>query len=103
MKAISYRLFFKAIANDRRLAIVNLLKSKPRNVTEITKALRAKQPTISRSLKCLQDCGFITVRRKGKEKIYALEDKTVRECLNLIEKHLKRYKSHLVKCGILKG
>jgi len=102
MKNLTYRLFFKAFSNETRFEIVRLLKNgNPKNVTEICESLGFKQSRISRNLKCLIDCGFVDVERDGKQRIYSLNNDTIYPMLDLIDRHIKKYQRHLVKCGVL--
>jgi ArsR family transcriptional regulator, zinc-responsive transcriptional repressor len=98
---IPHKLLLRAIANETRFAIISLLKEKPFSVGAICEKLGFEQSRVSHNLKCLVDCGFVTSEQDGRNRIYALDDKTVRPMLQLMETHVKRYKSHLVACRIL--
>ncbi len=96
---VAYRKFFTALGNDTRFAIVNLLRSGPRTVREIGDALNMEQSHVSHNMRCLLDCGFVTVTLKGKNRVYQLEEETVVPLLNDIDGHLQRFYSHLKDCG----
>jgi len=98
---VSHKLLLRAIANETRFAIISLLKEKPFSVGEICEKLGFEQSRVSHNLKCLVDCGFVNAEQDGRNRIYALDDKTVRPMLQLMEKHVERYKHHLVTCRIL--
>jgi len=98
---ISHKLLLKAIANETRFAIVSLLKEKPHSVGEIGEKLGFEQSRVSHNLKCLVDCGFVNAEQDGRNRIYALDEETVRPMLQLMKKHVERYKQHLVACRIL--
>jgi ArsR family transcriptional regulator, zinc-responsive transcriptional repressor len=100
---VSHKLLLRALANETRFAIISLLKEKPFSVGEICERLGFEQSRVSHNLKCLVDCGFVNAEQDGKNRIYALDDKTVRPMLQLIEKHVERYKNHLIACRILGG
>jgi len=97
-----YKLFFKAMCNNTRLRIIRLLQKDPLNVTEICKKLGLEQSSCSHALRCLVDCGFVEVTRRGKNRIYSLNADTIAPMLRLIDRHSKRYYRHLVKCGVIK-
>jgi DNA-binding transcriptional ArsR family regulator len=97
----SHKLLLRAIANETRFAIISLLKQKPFSVGEICEKLGFEQSRVSHNLKCLVDCGFVNSEQDGRNKIYALDDKTIRPMLQLMERHVERYKNHLVACKIL--
>ncbi len=99
----SYKLFVKAFSNRTRFEIIELLKNgNPKNVTEICKELGFEQSRVSHNLKCLIDCGFVEVKQDGKNRVYSLNKDTVYPMLELIDRHIKKYHKHLVKCGVLK-
>ncbi len=100
---LPYKLLFRAIANETRFAIISLLREKPFSVGEICEKLGFEQSRVSHNLKCLADCGFANSVAEGRNRIYTLDDKTVRPMLELMEKHVERYKNHLVDCRILGG
>jgi DNA-binding transcriptional ArsR family regulator len=93
---ISHKLLLRAMANETRFAIISLLKEQPYSVGEIGEKLRFEQSRVSHNLKCLVDCGFVNSKQDGRNRIYALDDKTVRPMLRLMEKHVERYKHHLI-------
>ena len=98
---VSHKLLLKAIANETRFSIISLLKEKPFSVGEICEKLGFEQSHVSHSLKCLVDCGFVNAEQDGRNRIYALDDKTIRPMLQLMERHVERYKNHLIACRIL--
>jgi len=102
MKNLSYKIFFDAISNRTRLSIIEQLKKGPRNVSNISKALNFEQSRVSHNLKCLYDCGFVTISPNGKERIYSLNKDTVLPLLNLIDNHIEKYLDHLIKCRIIR-
>jgi ubiquinone/menaquinone biosynthesis C-methylase UbiE len=57
--------YFKALADETRLRLLNLLLRHELNVNEIVSAMGMGQPRISRHLKILTDCGLLKYRRDG--------------------------------------
>jgi DNA-binding transcriptional ArsR family regulator len=102
MKDLSYKLFFKAFSNKTRFEIINSLRKGPKSVSDIVKKTGLEQSRISHNLKCLIDCGFVENNRNGKKVIYSLNEETIKPLLELIDKHIRKYERHLVKCGIIK-
>ncbi len=64
---------FKALSDETRLRILNLLLERELCVCELMDALQMPQPRISHQLRILKDAGLITDRREGKWMIYALK------------------------------
>ncbi len=102
MKIISYHLFLRALANHSRLRIVELLRRRPHHVNEIAKDLGLEQSRVSHNLRCLLDCGFVKAEWNNGVKVYSLEE-DIREIIGLMDVHIRRYESHLRKCGVLES
>jgi DNA-binding transcriptional ArsR family regulator len=67
-----YKQFFGTLANQIRLDILNILIKSDSNVTKIVSQLDYDQTSVSHSLSRLTECGFVTVKKDGKERIYSL-------------------------------
>ena len=83
--------FLTTLSNKTRLEIIQALKDNPKNVSQLTEELGIHQTTVSHSLKRLLDCGFVFVEKNGKERIYAVNKKTIRPLITLMEDHIKNY------------
>jgi YHS domain-containing protein/DNA-binding transcriptional ArsR family regulator len=62
----------KALAQPRRLEIINLLQSQELSVTEIQKMLALPQANLSQHLQVLRKQGVVVDRRDGKQIFYRL-------------------------------
>ena len=91
MKCNAIEIFFNNFANKTKLEIVLALREKPLSVTEISKKINEEQSKISHNLKKLTICNILTVKQKGKKRIYSLNKETVLPLLQLVEKHVKGY------------
>jgi ArsR family transcriptional regulator len=60
----------KALAHPSRLMMLDLLGKAEMSVTEITKAVRADQSTVSKHLAILKDAGLIAARKEGTASFY---------------------------------
>ena len=85
----AYDRFLTTLSNKMRLAIIQSLIKKPKNVTQLTNEIGIHQTSISHSLKRLLDCGFVAVKRNGKERIYSVNNKTIKPLIKLMEKNKK--------------
>ena len=63
---------FRALSDETRLAIIDLLRGGERCVCELTDALDAGQSLLSFHLKTLKDAGLVTDRREGRWSYYML-------------------------------
>lgn len=62
------RLYFRALADVRRLRIVSILAATGEvGVKELCLHLRASQPLVSWHLRVLKRCGLVTTRRQGRQ------------------------------------
>ncbi len=95
-----YREFFRALSNQTRFAVVQLLRRKPHYVNEMAERLGVEQSRISHNLACLLNCGFVEWEWNGKNKVYRLNPDLL-PVLCGIEKHLKKYAPQLESCQML--
>ncbi len=102
MIKMSYTLFFKALSNDTRLRIIDLLRKGPKTATEIGKALDFEQSLVSHNLACLINCGFVIAKQYGKNKVCSLNEETVIPLLKIIDRHVEQYGKNLEGCKVLK-
>jgi DNA-binding transcriptional ArsR family regulator len=83
------------LANQYRLEIIEALRIKDMNVTDICRATGFKQPTVSQNLKRLQYCGFVFMKQNGKELVFSLNKKTIKPVLKLMHSHMNKYCSKI--------
>ncbi|MEM3704051.1 MAG: metalloregulator ArsR/SmtB family transcription factor [Candidatus Bathyarchaeia archaeon] len=84
-------MFFSTLANPTRLAILELLRDGPKNVTQIAEALKQEQSMISHNLKLLLRCSFVFSERRKKERIYYLNKETMEKLFKLFSQHAEKY------------
>ena len=94
----------KALADEKRIRILMLLREQELCVCQLMGVLRISQPLVSRHLSVLKGAGVVQSRREGKLMFYSISDQAmaggksgliqlVRESLNgdaAIEQDLKR-------------
>ncbi len=97
-----YREFFKALSNETRFGIVDLLRGGPRHVSDIVEKLGVEQSRVSHNLACLLNCGFVLWEWQGKNRVYRVNPELL-PILVGIERHLVRYAPALETCGVLKA
>ncbi|NVM19796.1 MAG: winged helix-turn-helix transcriptional regulator [Candidatus Lokiarchaeota archaeon] len=76
--------FFSALANKKRVMILNILKKKDRCVCEIEAVLDESQPAISHHLRILEKAGLIKGWKKGKFTHYDVVEEKLKLCVNLL-------------------
>ena len=74
----------KAIADAKRLLIINELRDGPRSVGELVTALDIPQANASQHLGVLRDRGIVTARRSGSNIYYSLTSPKIVEAIDLL-------------------
>ena len=64
----------KVLADETRLAVLELLMDGPRHVGELNESLDVEQSLLSHHLKVLRDAGLVAAQRDGKQVLYQLAD-----------------------------
>lgn len=97
--------FFNGFANSTRLSILLLLtRQGETKVGELVRELGAPQPRVSDHLRCLACCGYVKVRREGRNAYYSIADDRVLEMLRLGESILRDNFEYVNACdGIEEG
>jgi len=73
-------LFAKALADETRQKIMNLVCCQWLSVNEIVDQLSVTQPTVSHHLALLREAGLVNVREEGKQTFYSLNQERVAFC-----------------------
>lgn len=89
--------FFSVLGNRARMAIIEELDKGDKNVSHLCKALGLEQSLVSHALRRLVRCQFVSVKRKGKERVYSLNKKTVKPALAIAREH-EKHCVHAKKC-----
>jgi ArsR family transcriptional regulator, cadmium/lead-responsive transcriptional repressor len=90
---------FNGFANSTRLSILLLLSQRGEmKVGELVDELGAPQPRVSDHLRCLAWCGYVEVRREGRNAFYAVADERVMRILELGEELLQDNLEHVEAC-----
>jgi len=63
---------FEVIAEPNRRAILSLLASSERSVSEIEHQLRMPQPSVSKHLRVLREAGFVEARVDAQRRVYRI-------------------------------
>lgn len=78
-------LLFKALADNTRLRLINLLGDEELCVCSCVKVLNTNQPKISRHLAYLKRAGLVATRRDGKWTHYRLLEPTDRNVARILQ------------------
>jgi ArsR family transcriptional regulator len=74
----------KAIADPKRLLIINELRDGPRSVNEIAVELGISQPNASQHLALLRNRGVVTSSRRGSQVYYELTSNKIVQAVDIL-------------------
>lgn len=93
--------FFNGFSNSTRLSILLLLARRGETrVGELVQELEAPQPRISDHLRCLSWCGYVGVRREGRNAYYSIADERVMQMIQLGESLLRDNIDRIEDCEV---
>lgn len=88
----SYERFFATLGNESRLRIIHFLAQRgPKNVSHIVRGTRLEQTAVSHNLQRLLSCQFVHRKRNGKERVYSINEETIKPLLALMDRHVNMY------------
>jgi ArsR family transcriptional regulator len=70
---------FKALSDETRLRILNILLERECCVCEVMQALEISQTRASRNLSALYDSGFLKLRKDGLWSLYSIDSDGIKE------------------------
>jgi DNA-binding transcriptional ArsR family regulator len=70
---------FTIIAEPNRRAILSLLGSSERSVSEIERSLQIPQPSVSKHLRVLREAGFVESRIDAQRRLYRIRPEPLKE------------------------
>jgi DNA-binding transcriptional ArsR family regulator len=76
--------FCKALADETRQRILQLLLDGEQSVGQLAESFAISQPTISHHLGILKGVGLVRSRKEGKHVYYAVEQDHVVECCGML-------------------
>jgi len=94
---------FNGFANSTRLSILLLLVQRGEmKVGDLVEELEAPQPRVSDHLRCLSGCGYVQVRREGRNAFYSVSDERILTILSLGKELLHDNRDCLEDCDTIK-
>jgi ArsR family transcriptional regulator, cadmium/lead-responsive transcriptional repressor len=89
---------FYGFSDTSRLSILEALRRKPLNVSEIVEVTGLSQSNVSNHLGCLRDCGLVSRQQQGRYVIYQLSDPRVGELLSLADEIIADVAKGVYEC-----
>jgi len=90
---------YKAIADPNRRIVLDILMRGGQPVSAILARIELSQPALSQHLKVLRDVGLVQQRRAGRERIYTLNPKPLKEISDWIAHYEKFWHEKLAALG----
>lgn len=85
----------KAIAEPKRLKIVDMLSCGELCACKILEAFHVTQPTLSHDMKLLVEAGLVKDRRSGKNIYYSLNEEAISELQEILS-HIFQTQEHCI-------
>jgi len=76
--------FCKALADETRQAILQVLLQGEKCVSDLVEAFSVSQPTISHHLNILKNLGLVSRRKEGKHVYYSVNRDNIIECCGML-------------------
>ena len=86
---------FAVIAEPNRRAILSLLASSERSVSEIEHSLRIPQPSVSKHLRVLREAGFVESRIDAQRRLYRIRPDPLKEVEDWLAPFRRFWSAHL--------
>ena len=82
--------FFRILGNPTRLAILELLTKNPLTVKEICEQINQERSMVAHNLHLLLSCGFVSVERRGKTRVYMLNEIIMEDIFRIFKNHYEK-------------
>ncbi len=94
---------FKALGDPSRLKILEFLRDDEKCACEIIPTVGFAQPTVSRHLKVLVDCGILKRRKEGNKMLYSVNCPKIYELMDLADSSFIESLSRNVIAAVQRG
>lgn len=90
---------FQAIADPTRRAIIHMVAQQPMNLNAVADQFDISRPAISKQIKILTECGLISIRTQGRERVCEVQLQQLNEVSEWIEQYRKFWNTKLDALG----
>jgi DNA-binding transcriptional ArsR family regulator len=70
---------FRLLAEPSRRLLLETLRHGERSVSQLVDETRMSQPSVSKQLRLLLDAGLVSLRKVGRQHVYAIDGRPLRE------------------------
>jgi DNA-binding transcriptional ArsR family regulator len=82
--------YFAIADATRRALLVRLAKEGERNVSDLLEPFSISQPALSKHLRVLREAKLVRSRKDGRERVYAIEPRKLRQVYDWVS-HFEKY------------
>ena len=86
---------FQAIADPVRREIIDMLSQSELSVNEVAERFEISRPAISKHLKILDECGIVTISKRGRERFCYVNQQNLIPAFLWIEKYHKQWEKRI--------
>jgi DNA-binding transcriptional ArsR family regulator len=94
---------FNAIAEPRRRELVDLLAGGERPVNELVASTGLAQPQVSKHLRVLREVGVVTVRERGRERLYRLDPLALKPVHDWVREYARMWEDRFTELDAVLG
>ncbi len=89
MSCGDYHLFFGLLSNELKIGIIEKLLFAPLSVSVLANEIMEERSKVSHALLALKKCNIVKAEKAGKERIYSVNNKTIKPIFELVDRHVK--------------
>lgn len=94
---------FNAIAEPRRREILDLLSAGERPVNDLVAATGLAQPQVSKHLRVLREVGAVSVRERGRQRLYRLDPVALRPVHDWVRGYARLWEERFTELDAVLG
>ena|ERR1700753_461556 len=92
---IARRDVYQAIADPTRRVIIDMIAAQPQNVNAIAEKFDVTRQAISLHIKMLTDCGLITIKKQGRDRVCEVQLDKLGEVSAWVDQYRKHWENKL--------
>lgn len=93
LRAPKTDVYFAIADPTRRALLLRLAKEGERNVSDLLEPFSISQPAVSKHLRILREAKLVSSRKLGRERLYAIEARKLRQVHDWVA-HFEKYWDH---------
>ena len=86
---------FQAIADPVRREILEIISTRSLSVTEVAEHFEISRQAVSKQLKILDECGLVSVKKRGRERYFSVEPKSLIPAYMWIDQLQKQWENRI--------